>query len=129
MPRYVPACCLFCHDKERPHEFEVRLGKGQRYHGCVEGKSFSAKQAMVKRDLNAERRKADFTRRNKERVEVKIKANRKLCPICGVIWTVNYYACKQCHERMSVNYDVDGIVTFNSGYSRHVHQRGGAWAT
>jgi hypothetical protein len=129
MPRYVPACCMFCHDKGRPHEFEVRLGKGQRYHGCVEGKSFSAKQGMAKRNLSAERRKADFTRRNKERKEVKIKVNRKLCPICGVIWTVNYYACKQCHERLAHFNDIDGMITFQQGLAHHIKTRGGAWAT
>jgi len=129
MARYVLACCMFCHDKDREHEFLVRLGKGQRYHGCVEGKSYAGKMAMAKRDFIAQKKKADFTRRNKERTEVKIKANRKLCPICGVIWTVNHFACKQCLETMSHNYDLDGMITFQQGLCHHVKTRGGAWAT
>jgi hypothetical protein len=129
MARYAPACCLFCHDAGREHDFQVRLGKKQRYHGCMEGKSYSAKMAMAKRDLAKEKKKADFTRRAKLFAKVKIKGNRRLCPICKEIWTVNYFACKQCHERLAVNYDIDGIVTFNSGCSKHVHTRGGAWAT
>ena len=128
MPRYVTACWMFCYEKGRPHDFDVRLGKGQRYHGCVEGKSYAAKMAMAKRDLAAEKKKADMTRRAKISKQVKIKGNRKLCPVCGEVWTVNVYLCVHCQRRYGDNYDIDGIVAFQSGSARHVNHRGSIWA-
>lgn len=128
MARYVLACCLFCHDAGREHDFQVRLGKKQRYHGCKEGKSFSGKMAMEKRILAESKKKADFSRRNNERTQVKIKHNKKLCPICRKVWTVNHFACNRCLDDYGNRYEIDGLITFQSGGAYHITRRG-SWAT
>ena len=128
---YVMACCLFCHDKGRPHEFKARLSKRQKYHGCDEGRSFSAKTCSrkVNYELRMERRlKAEKVRQGIYK-EGRVKGNKKLCPICHEVYTVNYYACVRCQRSIGDLYELDSIITFQSGSSRHIRTGGSTWAT